>query len=149
MNTPARIETVQVGPTAPWTAISPATEHLILEALADDFSERIMRYAVEHARTVEEISSVQNIPLSTCYRRIRELVDAGLVLVERIVITGSGKRYATYRSCFRSFRISAGSHGVVVEAEINPDLVEKLRDERLSIVYSGQSARQPNQDKLQ
>jgi DNA-binding Lrp family transcriptional regulator len=135
-----RLEAVHTAPAASLTVASPAMAHAILEALADGFSEKIMSSTVEEARTVEEMSSVQGIPLSTCYRRMQELVDEGLVLVERIVITGSGKRYATYRSCFRSFRILADRHGVAVEAELNEDVVEKIRERHLSISYAGHSA---------
>ncbi|MDA4135405.1 MAG: winged helix-turn-helix domain-containing protein [Thaumarchaeota archaeon] len=132
-----KLEAVHIAPAAYLTAVSQSMAHSIMEALADRFSAKIMTFATEEARTVEEISSAQGIPLSTCYRRIQELVDEGLVLVERIVITESGKRYATYRSCFRSFRISADRHGVVVEAELNEDVMEKIRNRRLSISYAG------------
>jgi hypothetical protein len=66
---------------------------------------------------------------------MQQLVDDGLVVVERIVITSSGKRYALYRSSFRSFRISADPHGVAVEAEMNKDVQEKILSRRLSISY--------------
>jgi DNA-binding transcriptional ArsR family regulator len=122
------------------SSVTPEAASSILRALGDKFSGKIMRCAGEEARTIEEISSSERIPLSTCYRRMQELVDAGLVVVERIVITGSGKRYATYRSCYRSFRISADPHGVVVEAETNKAAAEKMWNRRLSGDYAGRSA---------
>jgi len=140
MTPTTRLESVPVAPAASLDAVGPAMAHSILAALADGFSEKIMTSAVEEAKTVEEISSRQDIPLSTCYRRIQQLVDAGIILVDRIVITGSGKRYATYRSCFKSFRITVDSHEVTVEAELNEDVVEKVRNRRLSIGYAGQTA---------
>jgi len=139
--TPTTRLSVPIAPDASLNAVSPVMAHSILEALADGFSEKIMTSTVDEARTVEDISSMRGIPLSTCYRRMQRLVDAGLILVERIVITGSGKRYATYRSCFRSFHIAANPNGVAVEAEMNEDVVEKVRDRRLSISYAGQTAR--------
>ena len=120
------------------TALAPVSTQMagsILKALSDRFSERIMMHAIDQARTIEEISSHEAIPLSTCYRRMQQLVDDGLVVVERIVITSSGKRYALYRSSFRSFRISADPHGVAVEAEMNKDVQEKILSRRLSISY--------------
>lgn len=136
MTTTPTLETVRSPAARSLTSVSPEMASSILSALADHFSEKIMTCTVTEARTVEEISSSEKIPLSTCYRRMRELVDAGLILVERIVITGSGKRYATYRSCFKSFRISSDFHGLSVEAEVNEDVADKLRDRWLSTRYA-------------
>jgi DNA-binding Lrp family transcriptional regulator len=120
---------------SPLASVSPEVATSVLAALSDEFSERIIMDAIDQARTIEEISSRDRIPLSTCYRRVQKLVDDGLVVVDRIIITNSGKRYATYRSCFRSFRISADPHGVAVEAEINKDVREKIRNRHLAIGY--------------
>ncbi len=121
--------------TSALVSVSTETAGSILKALSDRFSERIMMRVIDQARTIEEISSHEAIPLSTCYRRMRQLADDGLVVVERIVITSSGKRYALYRSSFRSFRISADPHGVAVDAEMNKDVQEKILSRRLSISY--------------
>jgi DNA-binding transcriptional ArsR family regulator len=133
------LETVETKATSLLISMGPATSSSILTALADRFSERILAKSAEEAKTVEEISSAAGIPLSTCYRRIRELIDAGLVIVDRIVITTSGKRYATYRSCYRSFRISADPHGIVVQAEVNKEAAEKLWNRRFLNDHAGQS----------
>ncbi|MDA4123340.1 MAG: helix-turn-helix domain-containing protein [Thaumarchaeota archaeon] len=115
--------------------LGPETAGSILAALADRFSGKIMTRTIDDARTVEAISSSEGIPLSTCYRRMHALVGAGLVVIERIVITGSGKRYASYRSCYRSFRISADPHGIVVQAETNKEAFAKLWGRHISNGY--------------
>lgn len=117
--------------------LGPETAVSILTALADRVSSKIMARTFDEARTVEEISSSEGIPLSTCYRRMQALLDAGLLVIERIVITGSGKRYTMYRSCYRSFRISADPHGIVVQAEMNKEAVEKMWSRRHSDSYAG------------
>lgn len=110
---------------------APGIAKSVLAALGDEFSERIVISVVDHSRTAEEISALEGIPLSTCYRRIRELVDSGMLLVERIVITKSGRRFALYRSCFSSFQISFGSNGVDVRAELNQEVADKVRNRQL------------------
>jgi predicted transcriptional regulator len=107
----------------------------LLTAFADKWSNRMLICAVEESRTVEEISEKHGIPLSTCYRRVRELVDAGLIIVERIVITKTGKRYALYRSSFRSFEVSVDKEGVEVRGEVNQEVAEKVKSRWLSITY--------------
>ena len=41
---------------------------------------------------MEEISAEQNLPLSACYRRTRQFLDEGLMILERIVVTQTGKK---------------------------------------------------------
>jgi len=108
----------------------------VLTALGDAFSEKIVACTVDRARTVEEISNMEGIPLSTCYRRIRGLLDSGLLVIERIIITGSGNRYATYRSSFKSYHVSIDAHGLDVQAELNEDVAEKYRSRQLTIAHA-------------
>jgi hypothetical protein len=101
----------------------------ILNALGDEISRRILTSAIASGRSVEEISVEQNLPLSTCYRRIRHLVDEGLMILERLVITPAGKRFAIYRTSFS------------VAAEITPNLevLDKLRTRWMSANYPPQN----------
>lgn len=112
----------------------------VLAALGDEFSERIVACTVERSRTVEEISELERIPLSTCYRRIRSLLDSGLVVIERIIITATGNRYALYRSSFKSYHVSIDSHGLDVQAELNDDVAEKYRSRQFTSTHSGMFA---------
>jgi len=98
----------------------------ILTALADEFSRRIVSSTVKEGKTVQEISLEQAVPLSTCYRRTGELSRNGLLMVERIVVTGEGKRYAVYRSSFTSVQISSNIEVTSASARINPDVAEKF-----------------------
>jgi predicted transcriptional regulator len=109
----------------------------VLTALGDAFSERIVACAVDRARTVEEISEMEGIPLSTCYRRIRALHELGLIVVERIIVTGTGNRYAVYRSSFKSYLVSIDARGLEVEAELNEEVADKYRSRQFAIAHSG------------
>ena len=79
----------------------------ILTALADEFSRTNRLLHCDEGKTVQEISLEQAVPLSTCYRRTSELARNGLLMVERIVVTGEGKRFAVYRSSFKCVQISS------------------------------------------
>lgn len=107
--------------------LSSAQSRCMAAALADDFSRRILYSTVHGGKTLLEISVEQAIPLSTCYRRARELVDQGLLVVQRIVITREGKKYAIYRSSFRDIRVTLTFEGVSAAAELNRDVAEKLQ----------------------
>ena len=104
----------------------------ILGALGDESSRRILASAIASGKTVEEISAEQNLPLSTCYRRMRCLLGQGLMILERTVITPTGKRYAIYRTSFSKTAIKFNDGEISVEVTPNVDILDKLRRRWLS-----------------
>ena len=114
----------------------------ILSALGDEVSRKILLSSIARGKAVEEISADQHLPLSTCYRRIRQFVDGGLMILEKIVITQTGKKYAVYRTSFSeaTIRLSAGE--VAVETRPNADVRDKLFSRWLTTNYPAQNERE-------
>jgi len=112
---------------------------VILAALGDESSRKILTSAISSGKTVEEISAEQNLPLSTCYRRMRTLLAGGLMILERTVVTPAGKRYAIYRTSFSRASISFLDGDIAVELTPNMDIIDKLRRKWLSDNYPPQS----------
>ena len=113
----------------------------ILTALGDEYSRRILLSSIASGKTVEQISADQRLPLSTCYRRIRELVDEGLMVLEKIVITPIGKRYAVYRTSFSDATIRLNAGEVAVETTPNADIRDKLLSRWMTTNYPTQNQR--------
>lgn len=67
----------------------------VLDALGDDASRAILEAAGEEALTARELAERRDLALSTTYRKVDELVQAGL-LWERIRLLESGKRSTEY-----------------------------------------------------
>ena len=111
----------------------------LLSALGDESSRRILTSAIASGKTVEEISAEQDLPLSTCYRRIRHFVDEGLMILERLVVTQAGKRFAVYRTTFSDVTIRFYPGEIAVETTPNMEVLEKLRTRWLSTNYPSQS----------
>lgn len=107
----------------------------ILSALGDESSRKILTSAITSGKTVEEISAEENLPLSTCYRRMRSLLSGGLMILERTVVTPAGKRYGVYRTSFSRAAISFNDGEVGVEVTPNMDIIDKLRRKWLSDNY--------------
>jgi hypothetical protein len=126
MATIASLAEKRHGNMAATTVLNGTFARCVLEALADEFSRRIVSSTVDEGKTVQEISLEQAVPLSTCYRRASELAERGLLMVERIVVTGEGKRYAVYRSSFRTVQITSDLVVTSATAEVNPDVSEKF-----------------------
>jgi hypothetical protein len=117
----------------------PQSSSSILSAFGDEFSRRILASAIASGKTVEEISAEQNLPLSTCYRRVRQFVDEGLMVLERLVVTQTGKRFAIYRTAFSDVTIRFYPGEVAVETTPNVEVLDKLRTKWLSTNYPSQN----------
>ncbi len=99
----------------------------LVQGLADEYSRKILLSAIPAAKSVEDMSREDDIPLSTCYRRVHELLDAQLLIVEKIIVTSDGKKYELLRSAYRAVTVSFAGGVMKVDATVNEDVAEKLR----------------------
>lgn len=99
----------------------------LVQGLADEYSRKILLSAIPVAKSVEDMSKENDIPLSTCYRRVHELLDAQMLLVERIILTPDGKKYELLRSAYRAVSVTFDGGVMKVDATINEDVADKLR----------------------
>lgn len=105
----------------------PSKVQALVQGLADEYSRKILLTAIPAAKSVEDMSRENDIPLSTCYRRVHELLDAQILVVERIIVTPDGKKYELMRSAYRSVTVSFDNGVMKVDALINEDVADKLR----------------------
>jgi DNA-binding Lrp family transcriptional regulator len=99
----------------------------LVQGLADEYSRKILLSAIPAAKSVEDMSRENDIPLSTCYRRVHELLDAQILIVEKIIVTSDGKKYELLRSAYRAVTVSFDGGVMKVDATVNEDVAEKLR----------------------
>lgn len=90
----------------------------ILRQLADDRSLRIIQVTKERGRTAEEISKELGIPLSSAYRKIRELKKARLLFVERRVATRGGNICDIFRCPVREMKIDLDNDPVRIDLSL-------------------------------
>jgi hypothetical protein len=64
-------------------------------------------------------------PHTTCYRKTKWLLNEGLVIVDKIIITPEGKKFSLYHSVLKSINVKYESNNVIVEAEQNFDIIKK------------------------
>lgn len=103
------------------------TAQALVQALGDEYARKIILSAIPAAKSVEDLSRENNIPLSTCYRRVHELLDARVLLTEKIIVTNEGKRYELVRSAYRTVQADLENGVMKVNAVINEDVADKLR----------------------
>ena len=91
----------------------------IIKALSNEYSRKIILAISSRSLPIEEISESQHIPVSTCYRRVRELESYGLVKPDQTIIQADGKKFVSYRSTFTKALISLESNGLKVDVEMS------------------------------
>ena len=105
----------------------PSRIQALVQGLADEYARKIILSAIPKAKSVEDMSRENDIPLSTCYRRVHELLDSQILVVERIIVTPEGKKYELLRSAYRAVNVTFDGGVMKVDALINDDVAEKLR----------------------
>lgn len=87
-----------------------ADPEAVLEILNDSDCRAILAATSEEARSATELSECCELPLSTAYRKLDRLTEAG-VLVERTRVRLSGKHASEYRRAVEGVRVTISEGG--------------------------------------
>jgi DNA-binding transcriptional ArsR family regulator len=98
----------------------------ILSALSDEYSRKILTATIEMALSALELSKKYEIPITTVYRRIEELVEAGLLAAVKSGRTTDGKWYDLYRSLLRRIDVSFENGDVRIDVTVNEHVADKF-----------------------
>jgi len=94
--------------------------------LSDKYSRSILFSTTSGPKSVEEVSRETKIPISTCYRRIHDMREQGVLVIDRIVLTDDGRKFEMYKSAIKDARINIENGKMSVEAEPNVDASGRL-----------------------
>ncbi|MGD0818094.1 MAG: winged helix-turn-helix domain-containing protein [Methanomassiliicoccales archaeon] len=72
------------------------------QLLTDPYAVKILVATVRLSKCAQDISTQFGIPIAACYRRIRDLENAGLVVCTERKLTKNGKRVCYYVSMVKS-----------------------------------------------
>lgn len=75
---------------------SPADRTAVLSALGGKYSAEILA-ATRTPASAQELSDELDVPIATCYRRIDDMVEAGLLEREGRQVSDRGRRTNVYR----------------------------------------------------
>jgi DNA-binding Lrp family transcriptional regulator len=98
----------------------------VVKVLSDEYSRKILLCIINNSLPIEEISKLENIPVSTCYRRVHEMLQFGIIKPERTIIREDGKKYVCYRSAIKNATIQLESGEVKVDVVLNRDPSDRL-----------------------
>ena len=66
--------------------------------LTEEYTAKILLATMGKPKSAFELSERLNIPIAACYRKIRVLEEAGLLVCDERKLTQAGKRMSVYRS---------------------------------------------------
>lgn len=98
-----------------------------LEALGNEYNPDILR-AADEAHSAQEFSEKLDIPIATCYRRIEELTEAGLLDLHDRVLSDEHRRTNVYRREVDEIVISFEGTELDVQVTERPEVKNKLDD---------------------
>ena len=89
-----------------------------VSALADEYALRILNAVSAAPRTAAEIVRLANLPPAACYRRLRALLDAGLIASVGSIPTRSGKPARQFQANVSSVRVVYDGGRLYVNLEL-------------------------------
>jgi response regulator of citrate/malate metabolism len=98
---------------------------VVLTTLADNEMMKILDSAMKQSKSANEILKETHISHSTCWRKIKWLLNEGLIILDKIIITPDGKKFSLYHSTLKSITIKYEDTNVVVETEPNSSITKK------------------------
>lgn len=98
----------------------------VIRALLDDYSRSILESTMVVPKSVIDITREQKIPITSAYRKVKELKEFGLLKVDRIVLTDDGKKFELLRSVIRSANIMFAKDTLVVDVSSSVEADEKM-----------------------
>ena len=110
-----------------------AAKQRILLAVADQYSRKILTATTNDPVSALDLAKSCQIPTTTLYRRIEELVLAGLMAAVESGRTTDGKWYDLYRSLIRRIDVNFDNGNVRVEVAINYHVADKFTKMWVSI----------------
>jgi predicted ArsR family transcriptional regulator len=117
-----------MGGSGPDDAQLDADPDQVLAALGGKYSAEILSAATRPI-SAQDLSEELDVPIATCYRRIEDLVDAGLLTCEGRRLSDEGRRTDVYRRTIDSVTFDFADGAPTFDAAEQSDPVNHLPDQ--------------------
>lgn len=88
----------------------------LLELLGDEYTQKVLRSVADRPRSGREVAEDKSISRATAFRRLNELVDAGLVTTE-MVPDPDGHHHKQFHAVFARVGLQFGDDGLSMDVE--------------------------------
>lgn len=86
-----------------------------IQSLFDFYSVKIISMAMQKPITVQEVSEELEIPTATCYRKVNELVEKGILAEVQKVLVERQKRRSTFVSLVKEVKMEITPEGTKLD----------------------------------
>jgi predicted ArsR family transcriptional regulator len=93
----------------------------VSKLLADHYSQKILVYTYASPMSAQKLSKICRIPIAACYRRIHELEEVGLIIVDREKEVYKGRKVRLYKCRLRSASIRFLNGRFLVKYDVAPE----------------------------
>lgn len=97
----------------------------VLAVLGNKYAPEILAATAE-PRSVQSVADELGVPVATCYRRMDELVDAGLVELHDRVLSDDRRRVSRYRRTVDEITVDFGETGVDINIEARGEVKSRI-----------------------
>mgnify|MGYP002763529041 CR=1 FL=1 len=99
----------------------------LVRTLGNKYSVEILG-ATGEPRSAQELSNLLDVPIATCYRRIEELTDVGLLELEDSVLSDDHRRVDVYRRGVDELTVVFGDEDFEVDVKERTRVKNKIDD---------------------
>jgi predicted transcriptional regulator len=99
--------------------VSETSTPAVARALVSEQSRRILVALITKPMSIDDIAEEQKLPLSSCYKIMRELENHGIVKKTKSVYSRKGKKSGQYVSMIKNANIKFLAGSLSVDIEMN------------------------------
>lgn len=96
------------------------------QLITDEYSAKILIATFKRRVSAQDISERCGIPIAACYRKIKTLIESGLLEEVGRILTQKGKRKSVYTSRLKSALIFYEGGKLKVRFELNTGVVKEF-----------------------
>lgn len=108
-----------------WITIEDLHIHrIILEAIGDDDKKNILNAVLDKPRIISEILEICKIPQTSGYRKVNNLIQNGLLIINGHELTDDGRTINKYQPVFDNIQIHVEKNKVTVQVQLTKEYLD-------------------------
>jgi hypothetical protein len=100
---------------------------IILEAIGDDDKKNILNAVLDKSRVISEILEICKIPQTSGYRKVNNLIQNGLLIINGYEMTEDGRTINKYQTVFDNIQIHVEKNKVIVQVQLAREYLDNSR----------------------
>lgn len=96
---------------------------LILKTFADEDKKLILDFTRNNSQTIPKILSLCNLPNTSGYRKVKQLIDDGFVIPTGMAETFEGRRALLYRSIIQKVQVYINKNDIITKILVPKEIL--------------------------